>query len=109
MTVSRTAGEAGSGNVFADLELTDADAQVARAGPVTRIDALRTIAQSFLLRSRPGAVSGQALHASHRHAIRTGTPTATAQTAIANGPSSPAGSVTATAPGATPAVQAPRR
>ena len=40
----------------------------------------------------PGSVSGQLLHASHHHAIQTGTPSATAQTAIAIGPSSPAGS-----------------
>lgn len=62
-------------------------------------------------RGRHGVVSGQPLRASQHHAIQTGRPTATAQTAMASGPSSPAGSVTATvaAPSARPAVQAPRR
>ena len=54
-------------------------------------------------RSRPGAVSGQPRpprtlirgQASHHHAIQTGTPIAIAHAAIATGPSSPAGSVTA--------------
>lgn len=34
---------------------------------------------------RSGAVSGQPLHASHHHVIRTGTPITTAQTATASG------------------------
>ena len=73
--------------------------------------ARRAMAPSSLLRSRRRAVSGQAFHTSHHHTSQTGRPSATAQTAIATGPSSPAGSVTATvtAPSMTPAVQAPRR
>ena len=61
--------------------------------------------------SQPAAVLGQPLRASHHHAIQTGRPTATAQAAMASGPSSPAGSAAATvsAPRAMPAVQAPRR
>lgn len=42
------------------------------------------------------AVSGQSLRASRHHAIQTGMPIVTAQTATATGPSSPAGSVTPT-------------
>ena len=40
MTVSDTAVEPGSGNVFADLGLPDADAHLVKAGLVTRIDAI---------------------------------------------------------------------
>ncbi len=40
MTVSETAVEAGSGNVFADLGLADADAHIVKAELVTRIDAI---------------------------------------------------------------------
>ena len=73
--------------------------------------ARRAISPSSLLRSWPGAVSGQAFHTSHHHTSQIGRPSATAQTAIASGPRSPAGSVAATvaAPRATPAIQAPRR
>ena len=38
MTVSDTAIEPGSGNVFADLDLPDADAHIVKAELVTRID-----------------------------------------------------------------------
>ncbi len=40
MTVSETAVEAGSGNVFADLGLADADAHIVKAELVTRIDTI---------------------------------------------------------------------
>ncbi len=40
MTVSETAVEAGSGNVFANLGLADADAHIVKAELVTRIDAI---------------------------------------------------------------------
>ena len=40
MTVSETAVETGSGNVFADLGLADADAHIVKAELVTRIDAI---------------------------------------------------------------------
>ncbi len=40
ITVSETFVEAGSGNVFADLGLADADAHIVKAELVTRIDAI---------------------------------------------------------------------
>ncbi len=40
MTVSETAVETGSGNVFADLGLADADAHIVKAELVTRIDTI---------------------------------------------------------------------
>ena len=40
MTVSETAVETGSDNVFADLGLADADAHIVKAEFVTRIDAI---------------------------------------------------------------------
>ena len=40
MTIPDTAAERGSGNVFADLGLPDADAHIVKAELVTRIDAI---------------------------------------------------------------------
>ena len=64
MSVSGTAVERGSGNVFADLDLPDADSLIVKAELVTRIDAIirrrgitQTEAGRMLGLSRPRRVA----------------------------------------------------
>ena len=56
MTVSKTAVETGSGNVFADLGLADADAHVVKAELVTRIDAI--VRQRGITQAEAGRLLG---------------------------------------------------
>ena len=56
MTVSDTAIKPGSGNVFADLGLADADAHVVKAELVTRIDAI--VRQRGITQAEAGRLLG---------------------------------------------------
>ncbi len=56
MTVSETAVETGSGNVFADLGLADADAHIVKAELVTRIDAI--VRQRGITQAEAGRLLG---------------------------------------------------
>ena len=56
MTVSETAVKAGSGNVFADLGLVDADSHIVKAELVTRIDAI--VRQRGLTQAEAGRLLG---------------------------------------------------
>ena len=56
MTVSDTAVEPGTGNVFADLGLADADAHLVKAELVTRIDAI--VRQRDITQAEAGRLLG---------------------------------------------------
>ena len=58
MTVSETAIDPGSTNVFADLDLSDAEARVVKADLVTRIDAI--VRQRGINQAEAGRLEGLA-------------------------------------------------